>query len=238
MTPELQNLLYSRYPEFFIQHPWSASESCMAWGCAVHDGWFALVDACAETITGRAKQAGRRVSQVIQIKEKFGGLRIYIRPLDDFDFAATMCAEALSYWVCEVTGRPGRLTVDDGWYKTRCAKMARQYGAMFRSTMPRPSSRKYPSILAGAVEVPYGWRRLVDCMLGTISRMDKAPFTIERITIADDSLVVFTKGPASDFSEGAIAFAKEVARRTDQTTGAQHVPPISQNEGQHGSQLS
>jgi len=238
MTPELQNLLYSRYPEFFLQHTWSAGESCMAWGCVVHDGWFALIEACAETITNGAKEAGGQVSQAVQVKEKFGGLRIYVRACENFDFGATMCAEALSIWICELTGQPGRLTLDDGWYKTRCREKARQYGVIFRSAMPRPSSKKFPSILVGTVEVPYGWRRITDCMLGTIRRMDNAPMTIDRITVDDDNLIVSTRGSVSDFAAGAIAFTKEIARRTDQKTGGLHVPEIPQSEGHYDSHLS
>jgi hypothetical protein len=239
MTPELENLLYCRYPEFFLQRTWSAGESCMARGCAVHDGWFAIIEACAETITNGAREVETPVSQAVQIKEKFGGLRIYVRTRESFDFGATMCAEALSYWVCEISGKPGRLTVDDdGWYKTRCPEKARHYGVIFRSAMPRPSSKKYPSILMGTVDVPYGWRRIADCMLGTIHRMDKAPMTIDRIAVDDDDLIVSTRGSVPDFAAGAIAFTKEVARRTDQKTGRLHVPDIPQSESHDGGHLS
>lgn len=238
MKPELQEQLFERYPAFFQQRHWSMAETCMVWGCETGDGWFSIIEACAETITNLAREAGRKVSQAIQVKEKYGGLRIYTGPCNDFDFAATMCAEALSYWICELTGRPGRLTADAGWYKTRCPEEARKYGAVFRSAMPRPSSKKFPAILAGAVEVPYGWRRLVDCMLVTICGMDAAPFTISRIAAEDGKLVVATEGPVSDFAAGAVAFAKEIALRTDQKTGAQHIPAISKSGGQHEGRVS
>ncbi len=32
MTPELENLLYNRYPIFFARHNWSTQESSMALG--------------------------------------------------------------------------------------------------------------------------------------------------------------------------------------------------------------
>lgn len=76
-------------------------------------------------------------------------------------------------------------------------------------------------------------RRITDCMLGTIHRMDKAPITIDRVAIEDDGLIVSTAGSVSDFAAGAIAFTKEIARRTDRKTGALHVPTIPLNESLH-----
>lgn len=238
MTPDLEMILYGNYPEFFEQRNWSKAKTCMVWGCETGDGWFSLIEACAETITNHAREIGRPVSQATQTKEKFGGLRLYLGACDDFDFAATMCAEALSYWVCEVTGRPGRLTSNAGWYQTRCPEKARQYGVIFRSAMPRPSRKKYPSVLAGSIEVPYGWRRITDCMLERIRSMDKTPLTIDGITAEDNNLIISTEGPVSDFAAGAIAFTKDIARRTDKRTGAMHVPAISEKESHDGDDLS
>jgi YD repeat-containing protein len=63
--------------------------------------------------------------RVHQIKQKLGGLRIYIddlpAPFDAVLSAAMMEAEFLSFAICERCGRPGRLMVDQfGWRTTRC----------------------------------------------------------------------------------------------------------------------
>lgn len=57
---------------------------------------------------------------IIQVKEKFGGLRIYVGPASDFHYslieeAAQKCAKT-----CERCGEPGALDDDDGWLRTLC----------------------------------------------------------------------------------------------------------------------
>jgi hypothetical protein len=58
--------------------------------------------------------------QVCQVKEKFGGLRFYIIAGSDQMHARIREAERLSYETCEVTGKPGKLRNDLGWYSTLC----------------------------------------------------------------------------------------------------------------------
>lgn len=57
---------------------------------------------------------------IMQVKEKFGGLRIYVQspPQDlerEIDFA-----ESASFHVCEVCGVKGELRRRRGWLKTLC----------------------------------------------------------------------------------------------------------------------
>lgn len=232
MTPELQRLLYERYPAFFAQRTWSIRESCMPWGCDTNDGWFSLIDAAAEAITGHADALGRPPSQASQVKEKYGSLRIYLSCGDDFDHAVTDMAELLSIWVCELTGRPGRLADCDGYIHTLCPEMALRDGIKMRVSMPRPSarSRKYRSILRGPINVPRGWLRIADCMLlGLLGYTRASPISIERIAVEDDRLQVAVDSLPTD-AAGVLAFCQAVALRTDQRTGALHVPPMSENE--------
>jgi hypothetical protein len=58
--------------------------------------------------------------QVTQVKEKFGGLRFYINEGTDEIFKRISEAENKSYEICEVTGEPGTLRTDIGWYRTLC----------------------------------------------------------------------------------------------------------------------
>ena len=58
--------------------------------------------------------------EVIQVKEKFGGLRFYINEGTDAIHERIGQAELESMKTCEITGRPGKLRTDIGWYRTLC----------------------------------------------------------------------------------------------------------------------
>ena len=79
----------------------------------IGNGWFGLVKELIE----KCIELGWN-KQTCQIKEKFGGLRFYINSASDEVFEAINEAEDKSYKVCEVTGRPGELRRDIGWYRT------------------------------------------------------------------------------------------------------------------------
>ncbi|WP_417585019.1 hypothetical protein [Pelagibacterium sp.] len=55
-----------------------------------------------------------------QIKEKFGGLRIYHDCGDDRSEEVISVAEWLSEFICEDCGAPGRLLTRGGWCRTVC----------------------------------------------------------------------------------------------------------------------
>lgn len=58
--------------------------------------------------------------EVIQVKEKLGGLRFYINEGTDAIHERIGQAELESMKTCEITGRPGKLRTDIGWYRTLC----------------------------------------------------------------------------------------------------------------------
>lgn len=58
---------------------------------------------------------------VMQIKEKFGGLRFYVDGGTTHDYELIRAAEEKSYKTCEICGEPGEPT-DKGWIKTVCEK--------------------------------------------------------------------------------------------------------------------
>ena len=67
--------------------------------------------------------------EVLQIKEKFGGLRYYVTISGDVDNADNSIiqgiidmAEQLSFLICEECGGHGRLKSLQGWLKTLCDK--------------------------------------------------------------------------------------------------------------------
>ncbi len=58
--------------------------------------------------------------EVIQVKEKFGGLRFYINEGTSEIHQRIAKAEIESMKTCEITGKPGKLRNDIGWYRTLC----------------------------------------------------------------------------------------------------------------------
>jgi hypothetical protein len=57
---------------------------------------------------------------VLQIKEKFGGLRFYIDSGCQEVYNRIDVAESESYKICEICGAPGKLSTK-GWHSVRCS---------------------------------------------------------------------------------------------------------------------
>jgi hypothetical protein len=55
-----------------------------------------------------------------QVKEKFGGLRVYIGGVKDSDFDACDEAERDSFRTCELCGKPGAVNEQGYWLSVRC----------------------------------------------------------------------------------------------------------------------
>jgi len=88
--------------------------------CNVRDGWLQLIHDCiAELLEANWNK------HILQIKEKFGGLRFYIGSGSEEIFNIIIKYEELSWTTCEVCGEQGILRNDCGWqgnkwYKTLC----------------------------------------------------------------------------------------------------------------------
>ena len=78
------------------------------------DGWLHLIDATLRTVSAEDAHFIIR-----QIKEKFGGLRIYLTA-DASLYPMLNVVEHISLMTCEECGKPGKQISDKGWIKTRC----------------------------------------------------------------------------------------------------------------------
>ena len=149
-----ENKLIAKYPEMFKYREDEAS--LMKYGFAVEDGWRSIVEILTgliyQTVTNHNKRVDTYNSlvnenattilnkywsnfndkiidypQVEQVKEKFGGLRYYIGPLDkcvydEIDGLITM-AEFVSFTICEECGNKG-FPRKRSWVRTLCKKCA------------------------------------------------------------------------------------------------------------------
>lgn len=62
---------------------------------------------------------------VIQVKEKFGGLRFYVNGATNADNALISDAEIAASKTCEVCGKPGKIFDNHKWLKTVCEEHER-----------------------------------------------------------------------------------------------------------------
>lgn len=93
------------------------------------NGWTGIIDPLIEKIT----QLGGVVNQV---KEKFGGLRVYFDQGDSLASEADWdafedqleLAQLEAERTCEMCGKPGRMMVKAGWHKTLCTEDALDLG--------------------------------------------------------------------------------------------------------------
>jgi hypothetical protein len=122
MDQELQNQLYEKYPDLFSNRTKSPRESCMAWGIECNNGWYELL----ASVCWRIFQHDRNIAdpeytpvKFDQIKEKYGGLRVYYSGGDDYIRGVASMAEEYSYKVCEVCGSAGKPN-KGGWITTLC----------------------------------------------------------------------------------------------------------------------
>jgi hypothetical protein len=103
--------------------------------CECGDGWYDLIRMAAEEMDHRSKQDHKQY-QFVQIKEKFGGLRIYCTSYNEYLFEYFRALEAISYITCEVTGKRGKLRTKkivngefvNAWMQTLCDEEAAKAG--------------------------------------------------------------------------------------------------------------
>jgi len=118
VTKELEKQLVDAYPALFVEYGGNPRETCMAWGCTHGDGWFNILKSlCAQINHYVAQHPGMEV-RFLQVKEKFGSLRVYhngdenVRKIVDQH-------EELSERTCEQCGQPGEV-IKTGWMACLC----------------------------------------------------------------------------------------------------------------------
>lgn len=90
------------------------------------EGWKRIVERAMDAIIARCVAAGFSPNdvQILDIKEKYGTLRIHVSaPVETDDI--TDHAEAVSAFTCQICGEDGRQR-GDRWISTLCDKHARE----------------------------------------------------------------------------------------------------------------
>lgn len=116
MTKELSDKLMDRWPQYFNRSTPPVRGGF--WGFECGDGWFNLLENLLSTIELEGLDLGR----VLQVKEKFGGLRFYVQSeIPDYARIQEIIAgaEVEASHTCEVCGAEGKAR-PNGWTKTLC----------------------------------------------------------------------------------------------------------------------
>ena len=130
--------LYDKYPNLFENRLKSPRESPMGFGIECNLGWYEIISSVCWMIKQheRNKEDNKKYlekndpeklaslpeyfpAKFDQVKEKYGGLRMYFSGGDDYVDGLVSMAEAMSYKICEVCGNKGECN-KSGWFTTLC----------------------------------------------------------------------------------------------------------------------
>jgi hypothetical protein len=131
MTEEKTRKLFERFKFFHPER--SLNESLMGFGFECSDGWFNIIWDLCEKIEKELNEHGNDPDfpfEVLQVKEKFGGLRFYTNWETKEIGDLINEAEEKSYKTCEVCGKEGELMTKGYWLQTLCPKHAKEENFM------------------------------------------------------------------------------------------------------------
>lgn len=111
-----------KYNHLFTKNP---RNPMALFGFECGDGWYDLLEQLISQIDKYLshKYKGEETDfEIVQIKEKFGGLRFYVHNADDAIYEMIRFAEDLSYKTCEYCGSNQDVMRSKGWIVTACKK--------------------------------------------------------------------------------------------------------------------
>jgi hypothetical protein len=114
MKRELEGKLVTEYPGLFAGVYMEPSQNLMCFGCECGDGWYSLIDGACKELSALGEDC-----RFIQIKEKFGTLRLYLDSATDEAWNIVAKYENLSEHMCEVCGQDGEVR-GGGWLRCLC----------------------------------------------------------------------------------------------------------------------
>jgi hypothetical protein len=79
----------------------------------VGNGWHSLVDEVYDLVESYG-------GEIVQLKEKFGQLRVYTTPIPEEAHTKLYGIENKSATICECCGQPSTLQSRGGWLKSIC----------------------------------------------------------------------------------------------------------------------
>ena len=218
MNEKSWNSLYEKYPNLFINRNKTPMESCMSFGIECNIGWYDIISSVCHMIDQHEKNENYKVTNhenyeyhpvtFDQVKEKFGGLRMYFSGGDEYISGLVAMAESFSYKICEGCGERGKSN-KSGWIVTLCDKCRDKYNNS------RESGREsVPTIeLLMKLYPNYSWLPIdqlkeslynADVFIGGIVRNDNVTLirgNLKQITVNKSIFLPSGQGPSEVFPD-------------------------------------
>jgi len=123
--------LFRDFPALYRGRTKPTTESGMNCGFLCDDGWFDLLYTLSADIIHLCQAEGLPVPEVMQVKQKLGLLRYYVRPRisDERIRIFIRRAEDRSGSVCECCGQPGTLRRSQRGASTLCDRCTQNSSA-------------------------------------------------------------------------------------------------------------
>lgn len=121
MNQENTRALFSKFTFFYPES--SLRESLMGFGFECGDGWYKLLLKLCNKIQSelnKIPETARKEFRVVQVKEKFSGLRFYTQGGNEKIDTAILKAEEESLRTCERCGKKGDQKGSGYWVRTLC----------------------------------------------------------------------------------------------------------------------
>ena len=107
-----------RYPTFVIFEGYDKQLALESVGA----GWASLIEEVFSFM-----EQNKINCKIIQVKEKWGGLRIYTDIIHEQLDKKIIEVEKKSFTICETSGAPGKLRNCNGWYRTLSDALGKEY---------------------------------------------------------------------------------------------------------------
>lgn len=117
MNPELQNKIFNQFPTLYMRNN-------LPWGIECGDGWYDLVKEFSQKVSDLILQYDLEGIYPIQIKEKWGVLRVYMNVYNDKIAELVDEYQDKSFKICEQCGKEGSLR-NGSWVRVFCEDHAR-----------------------------------------------------------------------------------------------------------------
>ena len=121
-TEEFNELIFKEFPELFKEK--------LEYGCECSKGWQNLIYTFLHHLQWYVKNYPEMKLEnlgIVQIKEKYSLIRIYINNGNDAVYQMVHLTEELSGFICEKCGQKGHNRVYDNWYITLCEPCYKQW---------------------------------------------------------------------------------------------------------------
>ena len=115
---------------------------------SVGKGWHVLLEEVFAAMAfhkDKNPTLGWNDVEIIQVKEKYGSLRIYYSGGNNHVAGHIECLETLSAHFCEVCGMPGSLRTDRSWYLTLCDQCSAKPQEQLRNELSEQPVAENPS---------------------------------------------------------------------------------------------